>query len=518
MSVGSQIARGAAWSFASRYAGQLLQFATMVVVARYVAPEAYGLVGMVATFSAFVSLFSELGMGAAIVQRKALADEQIDSAFVLTLATGVLLAVAMWFSAPAIATFYRRDALESIARLTSVGFVLAGASIVPRALLVREFRLKRLAVFDMTAAVISAVASVTLAAHGAGTWAIVIGSLVSVATSATLLLTASGWYPRRLGSLNGARPLLRVSLNLLAFSVVNYWARSLDNLLIGVWLGERELGLYMRAYGLMYLPISQLTTVLANSMLPALSRLQDDAAAARETYLDVVGLVAFIAFPVMLGLSVLASPFLITVFGASWADATPMLQLLAPVGALQSIMNPTGWIFISRGRTDLMFRWGIVASSLTMGSLVVGARLGSGVAVAVAYLCVNVLLLVPCLLYSGRLLQIRSAHLRDTFAGTAVASAVMAGCVFGLERIGSNVVAPSLRLAILVPMGAIIYLFAARSLRVRASARAASLIVEALSRSDRSGVGFGSRSAAWLSRWLLDVPSSPTRGALRERG
>jgi PST family polysaccharide transporter len=378
---------------------------------------------------------------------------------------------------------------------------------------VRELRLARVAVIDFLAAAAGSVTSIALAVSGADIWAIVIGPLFSVASASVLFVAASGWRPRGL-SIRGGRPLIAVSVNLLAFTILNYWARSLDNLLIGLWLGEHELGLYMRAYALMLLPISQLTGVLSNSMLPALSQLQDDVASARQTYLDVAALVAFVAFPLMLGLSAVASPFMIALYGPQWAGAAPMLLLLAPAGALQAIMNPAGWIYISKGRTDLMFRWGLIGCFSMMASFVVGVRLGSGVAVAASYLLVNLVLVLPAFLYAGRLIGIEIFHFRAAFGSTIAASLLMASVVAAAEYALPARISAMTRLALLVPLGAFLYILLARVMRIPSYALAARLLTAAVARWDRTGTGAASRSAAWLQQLLVGVPHRP-RGNLR---
>ncbi len=508
MGLRSEIVRGSAWSFASRYMGQALQFAASVVVARYVAPEAFGLVGMIASITAFASLFSELGMGAALVQRKELSTEQTDSAFALTVGVGAVVAVAVWAAAPFIAEAYNRASLTPIARANAGGFILGAIGVVPRALLVRTMSLRRLAGVDLSAAVAGNIASVALAIGGARVWAVVLGPLVSTAVSSALLLAASGWLPRRPPGLKAATPLIAISLNLLAFNAVNYWARTLDNVLIGGWLGERELGLYMRAYALMLLPISQITGVLSSAMLPAMSRLQDDGASARAAFLEVGSLVAFVACPVMLGLGAVARPFMAVVYGPEWGGSAPILQLLAPVGALQSIVNPVGWIYISKGRTDLMLRWALFACSLMMASFGVGVYVGSSVAVAACYLVVNIALAVPAFLFAGRIIGIRLAHFRTAFSRTIMASIAMAGIVWAADGALSKVLAPAPRLSVLVPLGVAAYVLLARVLHVQACYRAAALVAGGLARLDRSGKGVGSHAAALLMRWFVNEPTA----------
>ncbi len=389
------VARGAAWGLASRLAAQLLQIGGSIVLARLVAPEAFGLVAMVATVTAFAGMIVEAGFTTAIVQRPDLTDEHVNAAFAVTLACGAIISSVLLAAAPWVSRFYGPAVLAPLTRLGAVGVLIGAVSVVPRALLVRKLRLKRVALIDLSGAVVSIALSIALALAGYGVWALALPAPIVAAIVATLTLTAARWRPRTSMSATAAAALSRIALHLLAFNIVNYWARTLDNVLIGAWIGERELGLYVRAYALMLLPITEITSVLATAMLPALSRVQRDHATTRATYLKTLGLVGLVAFPAMLGLSVVAEPFVALLYGPPWAGVAPMLRILAIVGAIQAVMSPVGWLYNAQGRTELMFRWGVVATAVVTAALAYGAWLGSGVQVAVLYLVANVVLFVP---------------------------------------------------------------------------------------------------------------------------
>jgi PST family polysaccharide transporter len=206
----------------------------------------------------------------------------------------------------------------------------------------------------------------------------------------------------------------------------------------------------------------------------------------------------------MLGLSAVARPFMAAVFGTAWLGSTPILQLLAPVGALQAVVSPVGWIFVSKGRTDRMLRWALFACPIMMGSFGIGVFLGSSVAVAASYLVVNAALTVPAFLYAGRLIGIGMADFREAFGGIFVASAGMAASVAAADRgLESSLATPAVRLSILVPLGVVVYVLLARALRVSACSRVARLVATALARIDRTGTGIAGTSACWLERWFV---------------
>jgi PST family polysaccharide transporter len=248
-----------------------------------------------------------------------------------------------------------------------------------------------------------------------------------------------------------------MSLNLLGYNVINYWSRNVDNLLIGRMLGETSLGLYTRAYGLMLLPITQITSVLASSMVPMLSHVHDDRARSKNLFLRALGMIALVGFPMMLGLASVADPFVSALYGPKWLGLIPLLRVLAVVGALQMLTNPTGWLFISQGRTDLILRWGLVAGSAIILALFIGASFGSTLSVAVSYLVINVIVFAPCLWLAGTTVEASLGEIFGAVAAPALCAIVMAAVVTGVDWVISATVPAWLRLAGEVVLGAVVY-------------------------------------------------------------
>jgi PST family polysaccharide transporter len=471
------MAQGAAWSLASRAASQVIQFASSIALARLIAPEAFGLVGMVATVTAFLGLLVDGGLGIAIVQRTELESENLDGAFVITAGAGALLSVALVLWAPAVARFYGSAILTDIARVSAVGVLLGSLGVVSRALLVRRMQLGALALIDLGTATVSVIASLGLALAGAGVWALVASSVLASGAASALLFAAARWRPR-LASWRTARPLLAVALNLLAFNAINYWARTIDNVLIGAWIGERELGFYIRAYVLMLLPVTELTSVLSSTVVPALARVQGQHAAVKTAYLKAVGVVALVSFPSMVGLSLVSGPFVAVLFGPNWTGVAPILQVLAIVGALQSIYNPVGWLYTSQGRTDLVLRWGVFATAVTIPAIAYGASLGSGVYVARMYLAANVAIFLPAYLYVGRIVGLRLRELGAAVLPSAAATGAMAIIMIAFGAALPDAIASGARLAVETGAGVVSYVIACRLVRNRAARDAADLVLE----------------------------------------
>jgi PST family polysaccharide transporter len=405
MSLLRQTLTGIAWTSVARAVGQVGSFVVTLLLARLLEPSDFGLIGMALVLSGFLALMGELGLGAALVQRADLDERHRSSAFWLSVGTGLLFALLLALSAPAIAAFYREPRLVPVIRMLSIDFVIAPLRSVQSALLSRNMAFRALAAVEITGVIASSVFAVVLALRGYGVWALVARTLASSSFQTLVLWSLSRWRPSFSVDRRALGELWKFSSHLLGFALLNYWARKADDLLIGRVLGPGPLGLYSRAYGTMMMPLTEISSVFGKVMFPVLSRIQDDRARIKALYLRAVCSISMVTFPLMLVLLVAAEPLVLVLYGEKWRGMIPTLEIYCVVGAFQSIGTTVGWIYQSQGRTDLMLRWGIVASSLIVAAIGFGVYLGSIESVAIAYALVNLVVLsYPLFSVPGRLI------------------------------------------------------------------------------------------------------------------
>lgn len=194
------------------------------------------------------------------------------------------------------------------------------------------------------------------------------------------------------------------SSNLLGAQLLNYGVRNFDYLLIGRFVGSEGLGIYTRAYTTMLLPINQITAVVGRVMFPALSRIQSDLQKVKDVYLYANRIIALVTIPLMVGLIVVARPFVLTLFGPKWEAVIPILQILCLIGIKQPIGSTVGWIYQSQGRTDLMFRWSAFSILVTIVAFLIGIKWDI-IGVSVAYAVRSYLIWYPNIVIPGRLIE-----------------------------------------------------------------------------------------------------------------
>jgi len=401
---------------------QISQFLVAVFLARLLTPKEFGLLAMVTVFSSFANLFSDLGFGPALVQCKCVTERHYSSIFWLNAAVGCALTAGFAALSPLIARFYLEPRLVPIMSVLGFCFSITALGLVHRVILTRDMDFRTVGWIDFASLSISGILAITLAKYGLGIWSLVIQMLSQSLLQVIGLWWASSWRPRLLFDSSVIRELFKFSSNLTAFTAINYWYRNGDNLLVGKFFGSAALGIYARAYGLMLMPLNQITYVVSRVMFPALSRIQDDKERIRNIYLRSIAMIALVTFPLMSGLFVVADQFVLAIYGPAWSGVAPILRIFCILGMFQSI-STGGWIFQSQGRTDWMFWWGSASALLSIAAMLVGVWIGSPLAVAACLVVTGILLMPAGFIIPGKLIGMRLRDVvRSVWAVLACAS------------------------------------------------------------------------------------------------
>lgn len=457
-SLAGRAVSGVLWSAGSRLGQQLVQFGVSVVLARLLVPRDFGLVAEVIVFTSFAWVLVDFGFSAALIQREELEERHVSSAFWLNVAVGLALTAAAIGASPGVAAFYHEPRLRNLTIALAFSFALGSLGIVQGTLLERALNFRRLAVITITATVLAGAAGIAAAVSGLGAWSIVLEGLIATGLRSAILWGASSWRPRLKVDSKAVRELWGFSANLAAFNSVNFWARNADNLLIGRFVSPASLGVYSRAYSLMLIPLNQVTSTISVAMYPALARLQGDRERLREAYLRLVGMVAFVSFPLATGLFVAARPFVLTLFGERWIGVVRILQILCVPLLVQSVGSTVGLIYQTCGRTDWLFRWGVAATATVVVAFAIGVHWGID-GVATGYALASVALFYFNFAVPGRLIGLAFTDVVRTSWASFVVAAVMAGAAWGLARTASIAGAGvGAQLAIEVVAGAVVYL------------------------------------------------------------
>ncbi len=414
---------------------------------------------MVTVVTVFVLLFNDLGTAAAVIQRPALTDRLVSSIFWLNVGFGWLLTIAVAALAPLVAAFYNEPRITLLLVVMSFSFAISGLGSLQQALLQRDLNFQAFARVEMLAVLAGSLVGIVLAVLGAGVWSMA-GQLLTIAVLRTALLWAfARWRPLLVFDWQEIRSIGDFSTSLTGFNLLNYFARNADNLLIARFLGAQSLGYYALAYRVMLYPQQTVSLVISRVTLPTYAQLQHDHSRFRQAYLKTVGAIALVMFPLMLGVTALAEPFVLVVFGEGWQPVILLISILAPVGMLQSIITTVGAIYTAKGRTDLLFQVGGAAAVFVILAFLIGLRWGI-IGVASLYAIAYLVLTYPSFAIPLSLIELPMRELGRVLWRPLVCSLLMTLAVLALRIALPPGLSSLLVLSIAVPVGMLAYALA----------------------------------------------------------
>jgi O-antigen/teichoic acid export membrane protein len=453
----AKILSGVGWSMVMVVVMQGTKIVTGIALARLLTPGEYGLAGMALVFSSLVLTFSDLSMGAALVQRKQITEADRSTVFWTSAAIGLGLTLLGIAVAGPLASFYGQPQVRPLFAVVSFSFLLVALQTTQASLLQREMRFRVITMRVAAANVAGGIVGVGAAVFGAGAWAIIVSSLCTSAVSTILLWSFSSWRPRLTYSRQSLRELGGFGLNLFGARSLSYLNRNTDNILVGRFLGSAPLGAYSVAYNIMLLPLGQLIVPLQDVLFPAYSRWQDDSARLGRAWLRVVRLVAAIVCPLMIGLAIVSDDFVRALLGSRWAAAVPVLRVLAPVALLQSIAALGERVLTALDKPHLVFRFTALECALTLPAFAIGLHWGI-LGVAVCYAIATTPLQLVYIWLTARALAVPLLDVGRSIGGVLQATAVMAAaCVGGKLALQASGAGALQRLAAEVLLAGAVY-------------------------------------------------------------
>jgi PST family polysaccharide transporter len=393
--------RGLNWSIPLLVARNVVSVAATALLARMLSPNDYGLMAMVATITVLAQAISDFGLSWATVQPERLERNQIDALFLVNCAGGLFLTALCFLVAPYVAEFYRRPELTRILCAAGGTLFLASVAVQPNALLLRQMKLKEMNLSALFSLSVAALAAVLAARAGFGYWALVLQLMLQQGLTTALAFPLSGYFPKFPQQGLNIRALLSFGGFSAAYGMVNYFARNLDNVLVGRFWGAAALGYYSRAYFLMTLPGMLVIAAFSGVLIPGLSALRKDPSRLQAAYLRAVRWISILGCSMAVGLAVTAPEIVDVIYGPKWHALVPILLWLSAASILQPIQNTAQWLYIVAGRGKGMLGMGLLVAGSATLAFVIGIP-GGPVGVARAYAVSNTLIAYPVLAMSHR--------------------------------------------------------------------------------------------------------------------
>lgn len=318
-----------AWASFGAVGQVLLQVGVLLVLARLLTPEDFGVVALATLILGFTTFFWKLGVGPALVQRPMITTAHVETAFTCSLLLGATFMAGVLLSAPMIGRFFDAPRLIPVLRVTTIVYLLGGSIVVAESLLQRHMRFKLIAVIQLASYFMYGLVSIVAAVAGAHVWALVLGLVAQSATEAVLVLKSQPHTKRLRLQRRAFGQLLSFGGGNTIGEIANYCALQGDNFVTGRLLGTSALGLYGRAYNLMAMPANLFASAVDTVLFPAMARVQSEPARVAVAFRRSMAMTALIALPGSALTFVLAPEAVAVLLGDQWTPVVPILRILA---------------------------------------------------------------------------------------------------------------------------------------------------------------------------------------------
>lgn len=364
-------ARSIKWNIIDRVSQQLLYAVTGIILARELSKEAFGLIGALTIFQSYALMMVDSGFSFALIQRKRPTETDYSSVFWFNLLIAGILYAILWFSAPWIADLFQGDErLIPLSRVMFLSFIINATAIVQTNRLMKQMNFRPIAITNTLGLIAGGVVGIWLAVSGFGAWSIVWQTITLQGVKSLSLWIYCRWRPQIVMSWQALRSFFKVGGNMMMTSFLNVTFQNIYAFFIGNRVGLGQLGYYTQADKWSKMGITSISQVLTSSFLPALSEVQDDEVRFRRVVTKMNRFTAYLLFPCMIFLIVLATPIFHVLFGTKWDASIILFQLLLIRGIFTIINTLYNNYILSLGHSLAIFWLEVIRDSAAVVGIV----------------------------------------------------------------------------------------------------------------------------------------------------
>ena len=364
-------AKSIKWNIIDRVSSQLLYAVTGIILARELSREAFGLIGALTIFQSYALMMVDSGFSYALIQRKRPTETDYSSVFWFNLLIAGILYVILWLGAPLIADMFQGDErLIPLSRVMFLSFIVNATAIVQTNRLMKQMNFRPIAITNTLGLMAGGVVGIWLAVSGYGAWAIVWQTIALQGVKSLALWIYCRWWPQMSMSWKALRSFFKIGGNMMMTTFLYVTFQNIYSFFIGNRVGLVQLGYYTQADKWSKLGIASMTQVLSSSFLPALSEVQDDEVRFRRVVTKMNRFTAYLLFPCMIFLIVLATPMFHVLFGTKWDASIILFQLLLIRGIFTVINTLYNNYILSLGHSRAIFWLEVLRDSAAVVGIV----------------------------------------------------------------------------------------------------------------------------------------------------
>lgn len=455
--------RGLFWGALNSGTTQVLNLLIGIILGRLLSPGEYGTIGYIAIFTAIAGNLQSSGFSTYLINMKDPKHEDYNAVFWFNILMSFTLYTILWFAAPLIADFFHQPELIRLSHFVFLSFVVGSFGITPNAYLTRKLMVKEMTVINSLALILSGLTGVTLAFLGYSYWSLAWQQVLYITILNIGRYHYVAWRPSWHIDLRPIRKMFGFSMNILVVMVMNTVNNNIMSVIIGKFFNKNILGNYSQAYKWNFMAYSLVANTTQQVAQPVFASIAEERERERRVFRKMMRFTAFLAFPAMLGLVLVAREFILLTIGPKWTDAVPLLQILAVSGAFFPFYTLYQNLVIGQGHADINMWCNVGQIALQVVLMLCTHTLGITVMIAV-YSGFNIIWLLAWQTQAHRLIGLRLWEVCKDIAPFLAASAtVMAVTGLATQFIESH----ALLLLARIVLAAVLYFAVMKMARVQ---------------------------------------------------
>lgn len=370
-SLKEKTAKGLFWGAMNNTVQQLLGVAFGIVTLRLLSPQDNGMMAIIAVFSQVATVLQDSGFRSALVNIKEPSHRDYNAVFWFNIIVAVIMYFVLFFTAPLIADYYHTPELIWFSRYAFLSIILAGFNTAQSAWLFKNLRAKQQAKAAMAAVLLSGIVCIVMAWQGYAYWSLATQGLVFIGVYMLMNWHYSPWRPSLSFDFRPIRSMFRFSVKMLLTTIVERVNVNIMNILLGRYFSKHDVGIYNTAYNWSQKGSSLVQGMVAQVAQPVFSDLQDDRERQLRVLRKMMRFAAFVSFPLMFGLSLVAEEFIVVAITAKWLGSAMLLRVLSIAAAFSPLSTVLSQYIVSRGRSGIY-----LACTAALCVMLVGMMIG----------------------------------------------------------------------------------------------------------------------------------------------
>ena len=393
----NKVISGVKWTALSSFVIAIAQIIQLLVLSRFLNAHDFGLWAIVNLVIMYTTIFSDLGVSAAVIHYQKTSQNQFSTLYWLNIFSGIILFLIIWLFSPFILDIFDEVRQVDLLLTAALSLPFSASGILFQNVLQKELKFNFLSKVEIGASVIGVSVSVVVAVCNFGVWAFIFGQLSNIIIK-SLFLTIRGWHDCKIRfyfNIKEIKPYLRFGSFQIGERSINLLNKRLDQIVIGALIGTEALGYYNFAFNIISKPIVILNPVFTKVAFPLFAKLQKEKKLLKNTYLKLINIIATINAPIFVLIFIIAPIAVPVLFSEKWNDSIILIQVLSGVSFFRSIGNPVGSLVLAMGRADLGFKWNIILFILSIPVIYIAAVVGNALGITIGLLVLQIIILYP---------------------------------------------------------------------------------------------------------------------------